>query len=307
MLFAGIGETDIKYLTGVVVCSSIAAVRIPLVSIDADVHTDRFYCEGARYIDDAVISFGVCKRFSTLCNPRVLGCCGACSGVCLGPIEFDRCQSIAAHIAAHSIIRSIFKAAVQSSTVICFGFIVGDDNQFLLIIDVNYQIAFIACDLISGLRRSCRPVKVCVVIYISIRSFILNGKSISLFNKGRIRSFDFLTVHIKVIDDNLDGSIGYVFKGNNIVFERKLQFFGRCCWLVMLAQNICIARLCGKIILIYFHSHFHGIGGCSGNSYRLGFRNLDFRMIPQYIVDCIGKLARNSIVVESNGIVCCFK
>ena len=81
MLLAGIREAGLERLAGVIVRSGAAGMRLPLVSVDADVDADGLHGQVSGNINNVVISLRIRKSLCTLGNLGILRRRGAAAGV----------------------------------------------------------------------------------------------------------------------------------------------------------------------------------------------------------------------------------
>ena len=199
-------------------------MRIPLVGVDADVYADRFHSQGTRHINDAVVRFRICNRFRALHDLSILRRCRTAAGICLASFKAYAGNRIATQSTGNRIVSFVLKAAVDCCAVVCLRFVVGDDDQFLLIIDVDLQIAFIAGNLVGSLRCHRRSIQIGVMVNVAVRCFVLHGERVSLFDKRHVRIMDALSIHIKIVYRNLYRRVGNILEGDNVVLKCKLQF-----------------------------------------------------------------------------------
>ena len=301
VLLIRIGETDVEGLSGVVVGSGAAGMGVPLVGRNADVHTGRRNRQRTRNINDAVIGFGICKGLTTLCDLRILRRGRAGPGVCLGAVKLDRSQYVAAKSAGHRDVAQT--AAGQRCAAISLRLVVGDDDQLLLVIDVDFQRALIAFDLVGRLRLSFCSSQIGMVIHIAVRRLVLHGEGVTLLHKGGVGVLDLVSIHIEVIHRDLGRRIRHILKGDHIARQRKLQFLCTLRRLIVLVYDVGLCRLRLQIHFIHLNRQFLNGGGGAEDRDRLGFRNLDIVVTCQNIVHGVGELFRNHRVVERDHIV----
>ena len=137
-----------------------------------------------------------------------------------------------------------------------------------------------------------------MVIVISVGRLVLQREGIALFDIERIRFVDRLIVHVEVIDGDLHRGKVDVLERDYIVLDCKLILFRTFGRLVVRIDNILIACLCCDIVLVGINRLFLDSGRGARNSNRLGFRDLDLRMILQHIINRIGKFGGDRVVVE---------
>ena len=304
MLFAGISKAYIKRLTGIIVRPPrTSAMRFPLVGIDADEYADRFYSQRTGDIYNSIIAFRIRNRSRSSCYMRILRGGGAGSGICLGSGEFQTSQRVATQITTYSIICCVLETACQLCSVIGLRLIIGNDQQFLLIIDVDVQIAFIPGNLICIFRRGGCSVQIGgMMIHIAVRSFILQRIRIAFFHISQVGIMDRIPIHVQILHINPGWTEANVLERDDIVFQTKrlsLHLFGR---FIFLSEDILITGLRRQIGCIYIRSHFQDTCGCSINCYCLRFSDLDLRFVFQNINDCICQFWRYLIIIEDNGI-----
>ena len=303
MLLIGVSKAHIEGLAGIIVrTAGAAAVGVPLVSGYADVHADGLYGQRSGNIDDAVVGFRISDGLRAFADLHIFRRSGAGAGIGLAAVKFQGCDGIAAHVAGYCEIRCIIVAAEQRRSVVGLGLVVGDDDQFLLIIDVDDQVAFIASDLISRLRSCRRPIQIGMVVNIPIRRLVLDGEGVAFFDVCRVGSLDGASIHIEIVHRDLRSGVGNILESDHVVFQGKLEFLGGLDRLIMLAQDIAVAGLGRQISGIHLDGHFHDIGGGTGHRYGLGFRDLDIRSL-QDIIHRIGDLIGDRIVIEDYGIL----
>ena len=227
MLLGRIGKADIKHLTSVIVrAAGAAGVGVPLVSGNANINTDRLNRQRTRHIDNAVVLFSSDIARIPQCNNSILRCCCGGTSINLRSVKLQCCNNITTSNASDGIV-AIHKAARQSCAIIRFGLIVCQNNQFLLIININNQITCVSIDLISSLRSCCRSIlsnQVRMMVNKSIRSTVLESKSITLFYILDFLRSNAVAVHVEIVHSDLRRGVRNVLKGNYIAGKGKCQF-----------------------------------------------------------------------------------
>ena len=304
VLLAGVREADVEGLAGVIVrATGASAVGVPLVGADANVYADRLNRQAAGHVDDAIVLIGRRRAGCAQFDLSILRRCSAGASVRLRPIENYGRDRVATGDACNGIIRRGLEAALQFRPVIGLGLVVGKDDQFLLIVDIDDQFAFVACDLIDLLRRVGRAVQVGMMIHKTIGGFVQQGEGVALFDIGRFGIVDLVVVHVEIVDLDLRGGIGNILEGDHVVFELQLQFLGGFRGLVVAAENIRIRGLGCQVIRIHIHSGGDHVGGGAGDGELLGFRDLNAMIIPQDIVDRVSQLIGNGIIIEGKDVL----
>ena len=276
-------------------------MSVPLVGTNADIYANRLYSQRTRNIYNTIVCLRICNSICTLWDFCIFRSRSACSSICLRTFKVDWCYDITTGVASYCIIWCVGKITTKRCSVICFRFVVSNNYQFFLIINIDYQIAFIASNLICCLRSRSGSVKVCMVIYKAIRSLVLYCKGVSFFNIGSVRIFNYITIHIKIVNRDFCCSIWYILKRNLIILKSKLEFLWRLCWLVVLTKYFRVICLRSKVCRINFFCHFHNVCCRSWNGYCFRFCNLDFRTL-QHIVNCILDFCWYRIIIENNSI-----
>ena len=302
VLLARVGEADVERLAGVVVRAGAAGVRVPLVSADADVHADRLHRQGARHVDDAVVGLGRSRSRCAKRNNCALRRGGAGAGVGLGPVKLQARQRIAARDAGHGVVRCNVEAAEQRRAVVGLGLVVGDDDQLLLIVDVDHQVAFIAGNLVGRLGRRGGAGQIGMVVHEAVRRLVLHGEGVALLDIAGISGMDGVAVHVEVVDRDLRRGIGNILEGDHVVLEGQLQLLRRLGGPVVLAEDVGVRGLGRQVIRINLHRLLQRVRGGAGNGDGLGLMHLDLSAL-QDIVHRIGDLVRDGVIVEDDGVV----
>ena len=225
MILVRIRKTNVKRLSSIVVRTRSTRMGIPLVGRNADVYADGFNGQGTRNVDDVVVGLRIGDCLGAFRNLGVLGCRCASTSIRLRSVELKRRQRVATHVASNGVIGSSIEAAVQRLAIVCLRLVVGYDDEFPLIIDVDYQVSFVACDLVCRLRRSGCSIKIRVMIYISIRCLILYCKGIALFDICCIWIMNRVAIHIEIVNGYLCCCIRDILKRELVTRNCELQFF----------------------------------------------------------------------------------
>ena len=176
---------------------------------------------------------------------RVLRRGSAGAGIRLRTLEFNRNKGVASHIASNSVVGSVVEATVQRGAVIRLRLVIGDDDQLLLIVDIDDEVALFTGNLVGLLRRGRRAIQIGMMVHIAVRRLVLQGKGIALLNVRHIRIVNLVPVHIEVVNRNLGRGVAHVLKGYDVVSKAELQLLRAFNRLVMLAENIGIIGLRG--------------------------------------------------------------
>ena len=205
----GIGETGAEYFSGVIVGAGSAGMGIPLVSGNDYIDTSRLHSQGARNIYDIVICSRGCITVVALSNLQILRGGGTGTRIRLCTFKAHACNRVASRIAGDhdrfgSIIRIIddlARVAEQWRSVVDLGLRQCRDNQLLLVIDVDDEVAFCAGNIIGKFCRfgifSDNLVR--MMEDPSFRRLILQRECVACLHVGSDGRSNALAVHIQVV------------------------------------------------------------------------------------------------------------
>ena len=135
-----------------------------------------------------------------------------------------------------------------------------------------------------------------MMIYITVRGFVLQRKGVTFLDIRHIRIFNLVAIHVEIMNRDLCSRISNILKGDHIILECELQFLRCLSRLKVLTEDIICFSLCyltsifrclylfRKITTDNILRRFKNICCRTRDSKRLGFRDFNLRMIFQNIV-----------------------